>query len=84
MLMHHILVDNRQILNDDLLQNKQIAKKLLMNLFQIYTLEQKLRDNDGMVIDVILQWLQHFGSSKVWKVFARHYNVHGKDMGSPS
>jgi hypothetical protein len=47
-------------------------------------MEWKLHDSDGMVVDAILQWLQHFGSSKVWKVFARHYKVHGKDMGLPS
>jgi hypothetical protein len=47
-------------------------------------MERKLHDSDGMVVDAIFQWLQHFGSSKVWKVFTRHYKVHGKDMGSPS
>jgi hypothetical protein len=47
-------------------------------------IEQKLHDSHNMVVDAILQWLQHFGPTKVWKVFARHCKVHGKDMGSPS
>jgi len=50
----------------------------------LFLMERKLHDSDGMVVDAILQWLQHFGSSKVWKKFPRHYKVHGKDMGSPS
>ncbi len=64
--------------------NHILAMKFKLHLHLLLLMERKLHDSDGMVVDAIFQWLQHFGSSKVWKVFTRHYKVHGKDMGSPS
>ncbi len=50
----------------------EVSNHILVMKFKLHVhlflMERKLHDSDSMVIDAILQWLQHFCSSKVWKV----------------